>query len=118
MDITAQTDLFFAGKDEEWAVFEALREALMARWPDTKLRVMKTCISFDDEKPYCYVSHPPKKNMRGILVSISLRENMAHPRFFAVVPVSARRFTVHIQAEEASQVDEELLELIALGKKR
>ena len=42
MDIIAQTDAFFAGKPEAWALFEALRSRVLARWPDTGLRVMKT----------------------------------------------------------------------------
>ena len=51
MDIIAQTDAFFAGKPEAWALFEALRSRVLACWPDTGLRVMKTCIAFDDPKP-------------------------------------------------------------------
>ena len=53
--MTVQTDLFFAGKPEAWALFEALRESVLSRYPDTQLRVMKTCVAFDDPKPYLYV---------------------------------------------------------------
>ena len=37
MDTMEQTDLFFAGKPEAWALFEALRESVLSRYPDTKL---------------------------------------------------------------------------------
>ena len=115
MDIRVQTDIFFAGRPEAWALFERLRAALAVRWPAAQLRVMKTCISFDDPKPFVYVSFPPKKSMRGLLLSISLRQRMEHPRFFMVVSVSASRVTVHIHIENERQIDDELLELIALS---
>ena len=112
MDVIAQTDAFFAGKPEAWLVFETIKEKMIARWPQTQLRVMKTCIVFEDKKPYLYVSYPPRKGMRGVWLSISLRERVNHPRFAMVVPVSARRFTAHIHIEEADQVDEALIRLI------
>ena len=115
MDIRVQTDMFFAGRPEAWALFERLRAALAVRWPAAQLRVMKTCISFDDPKPFVYVSFPQKKSMRGLLLSISLRQRMEHPRFFMVVPVSASRMTVHIYLENERQIDDELLDLIALS---
>lgn len=117
MDAIAQIDAFFAGKSEAWALFEALREQVLARWPDTGLRVMKTCIAFDDPKPYLYVSFPPRKHMAGLWLSISLREAAEHPRFAMVVPVSKARYTVHIHLQDADAIDEELLSLIALSRR-
>ena len=112
MEQLAALDAFFYGRDKAWEICEALRVRLLERWPDTQLRVMKTCISFGDPKPYAYVSLPPKKSMHGILLSVSLRESVVHPRFYRVVPVSAHRHTVHIYIESKEQIDEELLEWI------
>ena len=112
MDIIAQTDAFFAGKPEAWALFEALRSRVLARWPDTGLRVMKTCIAFDDPKPYLYVSFPPRKHMAGLWLSISLRETMTHPKISMLVPVSKARYTAHIHLAGAEEIDEALLALI------
>ena len=117
MDAQAQFDAFFAGKPQEWAIAEALRSALTSRWPGTQLRAMKTCISFDDPRPYCYLSHPPRKGMRGVLVTFSLPEPMEHPRFFMVVPVSKGRYTVHVLLDDPSGIDGELLGLIALSRR-
>ncbi|MBQ2990325.1 MAG: hypothetical protein IJD60_03425 [Clostridia bacterium] len=113
MDILMQTDAFFAGREKEWRIFEQMKSALTARWPDTQLRVMKTCISFDDPKPYCYVSFPRKKSMNGIMVTISRRGQTEHPRFFMIAPISNKRCTVHIHVADVQEIDEELLELIA-----
>ena len=117
MDERAAFDAFFAGRPQEWEPAEALRTALLERWPGTTQRAMKTCMSFDDPKPYCYLSHPPRRGMRGVLVTFSLPEPMEHPRFFMVVQVSKRRFTVHVLLEDASQADEELLGFIAASRR-
>ena len=116
MDSLAQADAFFSGRPEAWAVFEALRTALCARFPDTQLRVMKTCISFDDPKPYCYVSMPKSKAQRGIVVTFGLCERMESPRFMMVVPISKSRFTVHVLVQDAQEADGELLSLISLAR--
>ena len=113
MEQLAALDAFFSGRNEAWEICEALRVRLLELWPGTQLRVMKTCISFDDPKPYVYASFAPQKSMSGILLSISLRENTEHPRFYRVVPISAHRNTVHILIESREQIDEELLGLIA-----
>ena len=117
MDTIAAIDVFFAGKKQEWMLFKAFTHALVERWPDTQIRVLKTSISFDDPKPYCYVSHPPRKSLGGIFVSISLRERLEHSRFFMVVPVSKTRFTAHISVTDEAQIDGELLDLIALSRR-
>ena len=113
MDTVVQQDVFFAGKPEAWMIFEALRAQVLKAWPQTQSRVMKTCIAFDDPKPFAYVSFPPKKSMSGLWLSIGLSEMMQHPRFAMVVPVSKSRFTVHIHLQDESAIDEELLALIA-----
>ena len=117
MDIIAQIDAFFAGKPAQWALFEELCSRVLARCPDSGLRVMKTCIAFDDSKPYLYVSFPPRKYLAGLWLSISLREPAEHPRFAMVVPVSRTRYTAHIHLPDADAVDEELLSLIALSRR-
>ena len=117
MDEQAAFDAFFAGKPEEWAAAEALRTALMARWPGTTMRAMKTCLSFDDPKPYCYLSHPPRRGMHGVMVTFSLPEPMENPRFFMVAPINKRRCTVHVLLDDASQADEELLAWIAASRR-
>ena len=117
MDTIAQIDAFFAGKPQKWALFEEIRKYVCSAHPETSLRVMKTCISFDDPKPYLYVSFPKRKSDEGLLLTISLQEAMSHPRFAMVVPVSKNRFTVHIPVKDISELDKELLSLIALSRR-
>lgn len=117
MDTIAQIDAFFAGRGGLWALFEALRACVLARYPETNLRVMKSCIAFEDPKPYLYVSLPPRKRMEGLWLSISLREPVEHPRFVLLVPISQTRTTAHIHLPDAQGIDEELLSLIALSRR-
>ena len=65
MDTIARIDAFFAGKPEAWALFEALYFRLLDAYPKVQLRVMKTCISLDDPKPFVYVSFPRKRALQG-----------------------------------------------------
>lgn len=119
MDTVVQTDMFFAGRPRQWALFEAIRGAVCGRWPDTSIRVMKTCISFDDPKPYLYVSLPPasvSRGREGILVTFGLRDHLAHPRFAQVVRISKSRCTVHLPVFSEEEIDGELLDLIALSR--
>ena len=115
MDGIAQIDAFFSGKRQAWAVFEALRVRVGKVYPAAQLRVMKTCIAFDDPNPFLYVSFPPKKSLQGLWLSISLREATVHPRIAMLVPVSKSRCTAHIHLADAQGIDDELLALIALS---
>ena len=115
MDTTARADLFFQGRHAEWALFDALEKSVRELYPQMQLRVMKTCIAFDDPKPFAYVSFPPKKSLSGLWLSISLREAMTHPRIAMLVPVSRSRFTAHIHLPDEGAIDRKLLDLIAAG---
>ena len=118
MDTAAECDLFFSGRAEAWALFEELRTELLAKWPDTRMRVMKTCIAFEDPKPYCYISYPPRKHMKGIMLTFGLREQAEHERFFQVVPISRGRFTVHVLVSRLEEIDSELLLWLEASRQR
>ena len=96
-------------------IFETLRLRIADVYPSASMRVMKTCIAFDDPKPFAYVSFPPRKSLSGLWLSISLKEAMVHPRIAMLVPVSKSRFTAHIHLPDESVIDGELMDLIALG---
>ncbi|MBQ7052019.1 MAG: hypothetical protein IJN79_04415 [Clostridia bacterium] len=111
-DETAAVDAFFAGRVQAWTLFDALSRAVRSAYPGAKLRVMKTCIAFDDLKPFLYVSFPPRKSMQGLWLSIGLREAYDHPRIAMLVPISKTRFTAHIHLTCAQEIDAQLMQLI------
>ena len=116
MDEVFETDAFFAGREKEWAIFEALRARILERWPQAKTRVMKTCVSFDDPKPFAYASHPPRKSMTGLMLTYSLRAPEAHARYFMVVPVNQKRSTVHVLLGTPDEADDWLLAQLELAR--
>lgn len=116
MDSVFETDAFFAGRPQEWAIFEALRGRILERWPQAQTRVMKTCVRFDDPKPFVYVSHPPRKSMTGLLVTFSLRAPGPQERYFMVVPINSRRSTVHVLLKDEQEADDWLMEQLQTAR--
>ena len=116
MDAVFETDAFFAGRPQEWAIFEALRGRILERWPQAQTRVMKTCVRFDDPKPFVYVSHPPRKSMTGLFVTFSLRAPEPQERYFMVVPINSRRSTVHVLLKDAQEADDWLMEQLQTAR--
>ena len=112
MDVLFETDAFFAGRPQEWAIFEALRARIMEQWPQTQTQVMKTCVRFSDPKPFAYISHPPRKSMTGLLVTLSLRAPGPQERYFMVVPINSKRSTVHVLLKSPQEADDWVMEQI------
>lgn len=117
MDGVMEAELFF--KPEVRGLFAVLAERMADEWPDTRLRTMKSCISFDDPRPYLYVS-AARRSMTGgrpgLLLTFGLPEAMQHARFAQVVPVSAKRYTIHMTVREVSEIDDELVGIIAMSR--
>ena len=110
MDATAAIDLFFAGKKQEWTICDALRAALIARWPELSVRAMKTCISFDAPRPCCYVSPPKRKKDAGaIVVSFGLDRHLNDKRIDMAVEAAPGRFTHHLLLRDPGDIDEQML---------
>ncbi len=100
-------------------LFTALVDRIAGEWPGTRLRTMKTCVSFDDPKAYLYVSEARRSmtgGRPGLLLTFGLPEPMRHPRFEQIVPVSAKRYTIHMTVCEESELDEELIGILAMSR--
>ena len=102
---------FFAGRSTELSVYCELEEAVRTRFPDMNIRVMKSCVSFDDGRPFCYVSlqRCGKRKDPYILVSFGLEAPIADPRVAAVVEPYPNRWTHHVPVGESDEVDDQLL---------
>ena len=50
--------LFFGRRTMLLEPYARLRQAIVSRWPDTRVRVQKTQIDFVSERPFCWVSRP------------------------------------------------------------
>ena len=102
---------FFAGHPQELCAYRALEEAVRARIPDMTVRVMKSCVAFDDGRPFCYVSRQRCGGRKGanILVSFGLDAPIADSRIAAAVKPYPNRWTHHVPVGDPEEVDAQLL---------
>ncbi len=101
----------------QWAqlvpLYEALREKLLAAYPDMKIKVSKTQISFYNKHMFAMVSPPVrrKKNWpkKFMMVSFGLPYQIDSPRIAVSVEAYPNRWTHHVIVETADAIDQTLL---------
>lgn len=104
--------LFFAGKPLLIPLFEALAARIQAKFPDAALRVQKSTLSWLDPTPFCYVSI---RNKHALMLSVHFFARLDSPRVFAATEPYPNRWTHHIIFSSPEEIDDELMELIALS---
>ena len=111
--ITPDALALFDCRPAELALYEALAERLLARFPDMEIRAKKTQIGFFDRRMFACVTLTPVRRKaerpeRFITVSFGLAYPLASPR---VVPVRVRanRWTHHVIVGDVGELDGELL---------
>lgn len=107
MDI--DTLAFFDRDPSVLPLYEAFRDELLARHPNSKIKISKTQISFTDGVGYAFASFPPRKTPGALLISLGLRAPLQSPRVFAQTEPYPGRWTVHILVRNPAKLDEELL---------
>lgn len=107
MDI--ETLAFFDRDPSAMPLYEAFRDELLARWPDVKIKISRTQISFTDGVGFAFVSYPPRKAPGAVLISLGLRGPLSSARVFAQTEPYPGRWTVHILVRDRSELDEELM---------
>lgn len=107
--LTAEECLFFAGRPEELALYETLRGSILAEFPQVRVKVQKTQITFAERYGFAFVSHPRRKQDTGILVSFGLFHRQESPRIPYASEPYPNRWTHHTPVRAAEEIDEELL---------
>ena len=108
--MTLETLAFFDRDPAALPLYEAFREALLARHPESQIKIQRTQISFTDGCGFAFVSHPPRKVPGGILVSLGLPARLESPRVFAASEPYPGRWTHHILLRGQNEIDGELLD--------
>jgi hypothetical protein len=101
---------FFEGHDESRQLFEALRDAVNAIGP-SEIRVTKSQIAFRRRKPFALVWIPGKYlhgKVAPLVLTFSLHNRDASPRWKEIVKVSERRFTHHLELHSIKDIDDEV----------
>ncbi len=104
---------FFAGKPEEFSLFEAFDRLLHQQFPNLRVKVQKTQISYYNRHLFACVSLPrnnfPNRPQYAILVTLGLARPLNSPRVAYLVEPYPGRWTHHLLIGQQSELDEELI---------
>lgn len=112
-EMTTDEILFW---DQWWnllPLYETLRNILTETYPDMRIKVSKTQISFYNRHMFAMVS-PPARRKKGwpkefIRVSFGLPYQIVSPRIAVSTEAYPNRWTHHVIVEDASKIDKELM---------
>ena len=113
--MTDEETLFFASRPGTLALYQVLRDRVLARTgDDTRIKVQKTQITFFNRHGFAFVSFLPvrRKGQRPnvwITVSFGLRRRLDSMRIDAAAEPCPERWTHHILISDPAQIDDELL---------
>ena len=105
-----ETLAFFERDPSALPLYEAFRDALLARHPGAQIKIQKTQISFTDGCGFAFVSHPPRKAPGGVLVSLGLPARLDSARVFAASEPYPGRWTHHFILRGPEEIDGEFLD--------
>lgn len=97
-------------------LYETLRKCLLEAYPDMRIKVSKTQISFYNRHMFAMVSPPLRRKKEWpkefMMVSFGLPYQVVSPRIAMSTEAYANRWTHHVIVENADAIDETLLEWI------
>lgn len=107
------TLFFFDGRPAAMEIYTALEEKLRAAFPDVRVKVQKTQISFGNKYGFAFASLPRRKNRAGskdyLIVSFGLGAPVESPRIFVKTEAYRNRWTHHVEVSSAEELDGELM---------
>lgn len=110
--LTQAEALFFAGKAEEYALYQLLRRRILTEVGEAHIKVQKTQITFSGKYGFAFVSHPRRKKDRGILLSFGLFHRQESPRILCAAEPYPNRWTHHVPVRQPEEIDSELMRWI------
>lgn len=108
--------MFFDKMPQMLPLYEALKGKLQVAYPNMKIKVTKTQISFRNRHVFAMASLPWKK-VKGwpdkyLLVSFGLSYRIESPRIIQSVEAYPNRWTHHVIVEHEEEFDTELMDWI------
>jgi len=103
-------DEFFKGRDESRQIFDALQRAIEAIG-SAEVRVTRSQIAFRRRRAFAW-AWTPGRYLRGspapLVLTLSLHQRDASPRWKEIVEPSPGRFTHHLELRSAIDLDAEV----------
>lgn len=108
--------MFFNKFQDMLPLYEVLKENLQTAYPDMKINITKTQISFCNRHTFVMCSLPWRR-IKGwpemyLLVSFGLSYKKEAPRIVQSVEAYPNRWTHHVVVEHDGDIDEELMDWI------
>ena len=109
-------EMFFQTMPQMLPLYAVLKEKLQKAYPEMKIKVAKTQISFRSRYVFAVVSLPWRRQKgcpeRYMLVSFGLAAHRQSPRIRQAVEAYPGRWTHHVVVQTAEEIDRELLDWI------
>ena len=110
--------LFFDQHPKAYPLYEAFYEELMSRFPEAKMKVQKSQISFYNRHLFACVSFLRVKKKadlpeRYFVLTLGLSEPLASDRAAVKTEPYPGRWTTHFVISDTADLDDELFEWVA-----
>ena len=115
--IKQDTMMFFDGHREVFPIYESFENMLLQLYPQTKIKVQKTQITFSNRHVFACVSfmRPKKKSelpASYFVLTLGLSYPLESERVAAKTEPYPGRWTTHIVISDESELNQELLEWV------
>ena len=105
--------VYFSDHPEELALYAGVFPALEAAFPEARVKVQKSQISFYGKHLFAMVSIPVRRKKgwpeHCLLLSFGLGRRESHPRVAVAVEPYPGRWTHHVVLAHPEELDEQLL---------
>ena len=112
--------LYFEGKPVELALYQALFSQISSTFPQAKVKVQKSQISFYNRHLFAAASIPVRRKKDWpqdcLLVTFGLSHPLSSPRIAVAVEPYPNRWTHHTSVADLGELDEELMGWLYLSK--
>lgn len=108
------TLLFFAGRPEALALYEILKQQILSRITNVKIKIAKTQITFANPKGFAFVSFLPVRRAKQrppvyLTVTFGLGYRKESARIDSATEPYPNRWTHHLILSRPEEVDDELM---------
>ena len=105
---------FFSGHEGAIPIYEKLEAAVLAEFPDVKIKVSKTQISFSNKQGFAFVSFNPCRRAKErpaiwMTISFGLGYQKQSPRIDVATEPYPGRWIHHVMVGSVDEIDEELM---------
>lgn len=112
--VSPDTPFFFRDSPLSLPLYLALEERILTEFPETRVRVQKTQISFSNRRNFAFASLLPARRAAlrpspYLTVTVGLDRRLDSPRVDAASEPYPGRWTHHIVIGSAEEIDGELM---------